>query len=352
MNFQYSPLEDAAAQIRLVTICSFDITTEMIELHITSHFIRDAPEFVAISYTWGSPSNLSSISLNGTCFQVRENCYKALLQCRQQNIKQYIWIDSICINQDNVDEKGPQVAMMSTLYRNASRVLVSIQPSLRSEPRVGNVDPTALVALTNVIKEGLLSNRPRSANHDRDNLDSLVDEGGTLLAERRLPLRDAINGIVGAEYWTRLWILQELAMSKQAYLMLYGDLVDLEALYLLTRISDRLEREALGDNPGGEPDEGPGGSADQNQDDNSDATPAELLDSTSNTPMGLALAVRYMAPESSGLDLAGVLVRYSAWRCYDPRDRIYGTMAFIHWPGNRPIQVDYSMSKAELACSL
>lgn len=164
MKFQYSPLEDAAAQIRLLKICSFDNATEKVELRITSHFIIDAPEFVAISYTWGSSSNLSSVLLNDSWIEVRENCHNALLQCRQQNIKQHIWIDSICINQDNVDEKGTQVAIMASLYKHASQVLVSIQSSQRSEPRSGNSDWTTLVELANVVKERLLRGELSPAN--------------------------------------------------------------------------------------------------------------------------------------------------------------------------------------------
>lgn len=349
MKFQYSQLEDATAQIRLLRICSFDNATEKVELRITSHFIQDAPEFVAISYTWGSPSNLSSVLLNDSRIEVRENCHNALLQCRQQNIKQHIWIDSICINQDNIDEKGTQVAMMASLYRHASQVLVSIQPSHQSEPRSGNVASKILVELADMVKEKLLAGEPGPANVDRGNYDSLVDEGAIILKERKLLMRDAIKGIVGAEYWTRLWILQELAMSKRACLMYHRDLVDLEALYLLTRINDRLEREPLDDDSDDDPDESPDDSPDEDPDYNSDTTPDKPLDTFSDTPMGLALAVRYMAPESSGLDLAGVLVRYSTWRCFDPRDRIYGTMAFIHWPGHRPLQVDYFVSRVELA---
>lgn len=349
MKFQYSHFEDAAAQIRLLRICSFDNATEKVELRMTSHFIKDAPEFVAISYTWGSPSNLSSVLLNDSRIEVRENCHNALLQCRQQNIKQHIWIDSICINQDDVDEKGTQVAMMASLYRHASQVLVSIQPSNHSEPRSGNVASRTLVELADVVKERLLAGELDPVNVERDNYDSLVDEGAIFLKERKLLMRDAIKGIAGAEYWTRLWILQELAMSERACLMYHGDLIDLEALYLLTRISDRLERETLDNGSEDDSDEDPDGSADENPDDNLNITPDKPLEIISGTPMGLALAVRYMAPEISGLNLDGVLVRYSSWRCFDPRDRIYGTMAFIHWPGHTPLQVDYSLSRVELA---
>lgn len=349
MKFQYTPLEDAAAEIRLLKICSFDNATEKVELRITSHFIIDAPEFVAISYTWGSPSNLSSVLLNDSWIEIRENCHRALSQCRQQNIKQHIWIDSICINQDDVDEKGTQVAMMASLYKHASQVLVSIQPPQHSEPRSGNIDSTILAELANVVKERLLEGDLGPTNVDRDNYDSLVDEGAIILAERRLPMRDAIKRIARAENWTRLWILQELAMSKRACLIFCGELVDLEALYLLIRVSDRLEGEVPDDDSVGESHEGPEKSADENPDADSEIAPDEPPDLISGTPMGVALAVRYMAPEGSRLDLAGVLVRYSNWRCFDPRDRIYGTMAFIHWPGSRPIQVDYSVSRAELA---
>jgi len=64
--------------------------------------------------------------VNGRRFGVRENCWHALLQCRQRRIQTHIWIDSICIDQTNVAEKSAQVAMMASVFAQVSRVLHGI----------------------------------------------------------------------------------------------------------------------------------------------------------------------------------------------------------------------------------
>ncbi|KAL1893339.1 hypothetical protein Sste5346_006517 [Sporothrix stenoceras] len=88
---------------------------------------RDKPKFNALSYTWGdsTPSD-PKITLNGFPFRVRQNLYDALIFLRQQSASapQRFWIDAICINQDDVDERNRQVRIMDQIYFRASSVII------------------------------------------------------------------------------------------------------------------------------------------------------------------------------------------------------------------------------------
>ncbi|KAI1015049.1 hypothetical protein LB503_004022 [Fusarium chuoi] len=55
---------------------------------------------------------------------VRANLHAALLHLRDHFIERIIWIDAICINQEDNDEKGRQVQSMAEIYAKATRVIV------------------------------------------------------------------------------------------------------------------------------------------------------------------------------------------------------------------------------------
>lgn len=59
-------------------------------------------EYIAGSYVWGPPEPTTSIFLNGFAFPIRENLLHFLRACRKRAGVQIMWIDAICINQDDV----------------------------------------------------------------------------------------------------------------------------------------------------------------------------------------------------------------------------------------------------------
>lgn len=82
-------------------------------------------EYDALSYTWGNNSKHKSISLNKvTHFSVTDNLYAALRRLRWTDRPRTLWIDALCIDQENMDERSQQVQLMGTIYRQAKRVIV------------------------------------------------------------------------------------------------------------------------------------------------------------------------------------------------------------------------------------
>ncbi|EME43418.1 hypothetical protein DOTSEDRAFT_153943, partial [Dothistroma septosporum NZE10] len=74
--------------------------------HIETHDISQAPETIAISYTWGIDGDHKQIYLNSRPHRVRHNCWSALQQVAERKIEGSIGIDTICINQADIHEKA------------------------------------------------------------------------------------------------------------------------------------------------------------------------------------------------------------------------------------------------------
>jgi Heterokaryon incompatibility protein (HET) len=84
------------------------------------------PAFEALSYTWGAPvfaQVLEEVKSN-TIIRLTENLSDALHEFRLEDMDRYLWIDQICIDQQNALEKSNQVAAMDEIYRGATRTLV------------------------------------------------------------------------------------------------------------------------------------------------------------------------------------------------------------------------------------
>ena len=85
------------------------------------------PEFVALSYCWGSNETPATISCDGKELEVTPNCDAALRRMRMKGRRACvtpIWVDAICIDQSNVEERNQQVTMMGDIYSTAREVRV------------------------------------------------------------------------------------------------------------------------------------------------------------------------------------------------------------------------------------
>ena len=105
----------------------------------------DQPDFVfeALSYVWGSQSETYPIRCNGRSLHVHHNPFTTLpYLSRRGDIPpvQAIWIDAICINQEDQEEKRVQIQLMGQLYRTAKKVWVWLGLAEHQEIIPGAVD--------------------------------------------------------------------------------------------------------------------------------------------------------------------------------------------------------------------
>lgn len=80
--------------------------------------------YEALSYVWGCSNKHYWISVDGCDLAVTENLHAALSSLRGSFLDRMLWVDAICINQEDEDEKGQQVQFMAKIYAKASRVIV------------------------------------------------------------------------------------------------------------------------------------------------------------------------------------------------------------------------------------
>lgn len=131
----YGPIPVARGQTRLLRLhhgaAEQPLRGELIVASIskdTKHLIcgHRSVQYLALSYTWGDGPCTGRIVLNGIEWPIKENLSDFLCQHRSEQVDDstpLLWIDAICINQHDGEEKSKQVSSMMTFYACASLVV-------------------------------------------------------------------------------------------------------------------------------------------------------------------------------------------------------------------------------------
>jgi Heterokaryon incompatibility protein (HET) len=102
------------------------------------------PPFTALSYVWGTKSvPPKTISCGGSTVSATDNCYSALVHLRRKLSIFTIWVDAVCIDQDNADEKSQQIPLMGEIYSHAQTVYVWLREGTPRTDRAMNFLPKA-----------------------------------------------------------------------------------------------------------------------------------------------------------------------------------------------------------------
>lgn len=127
--YYYLPLRENAGEIRLLTLLpgDFDDRVRMhLEHVIFTHDIT--PNFEALSYAWGSINNREKILVGPFAdrfksLAINKSLEEALRYLRYADRERTLWIDAICVNQDDLEERSSQVQKMANIYTKAARVI-------------------------------------------------------------------------------------------------------------------------------------------------------------------------------------------------------------------------------------
>lgn len=134
----YRPLDESRQEIRLLKVYlrshSDDLHCDL-DLHCDVGYFslleEPKPEYMTISYCWGDSTRSSKILLNGQPFYVPENTKLALWRMVDKELGKYriLWIDAVCINQDDKAERASQVALMGKIYSSSQGNLIYLSGS-------------------------------------------------------------------------------------------------------------------------------------------------------------------------------------------------------------------------------
>lgn len=129
-SFDYVPLSHHPSSIRLLQLLPSDEVGSSLCCEIFHTDLKDENgiPYEALSYTWGEDSETVDILVNGCLFPITTNLAAALRALRYTHMPRILWVDAICINQKDIDERGKQVSIMWNIYQTACCVVVWLGP--------------------------------------------------------------------------------------------------------------------------------------------------------------------------------------------------------------------------------
>ena len=114
--------------IRLLCLMPTKNDTANIRCELFEYALRESDKathlYEALSYVWGGSDKRQSIFIGNQYLAVTLNLYAALLRLRDRDFPRIIWVDAVCINQEDKQEKEHQIQFMAKIYGKASRVIV------------------------------------------------------------------------------------------------------------------------------------------------------------------------------------------------------------------------------------
>lgn len=154
--------------------------------------LNDCGGYEALSYTWENYGvNTERAIVNGQRFPIMPNLHSALRHLRWLTAPRLIWIDFICINQDDHRERAQQVSIMPVIYRQATNVIIWLGPE-----KEGTAVGMKMLAFLSS-ETGGPSNPPWAKMSPEQSQAGLQD-------------------VMSRAWFERIWVVQESALSQQA----------------------------------------------------------------------------------------------------------------------------------------
>lgn len=214
------------------------------------------PYYEAVSYVWGDTRKRRDITIDGATLSITANLHGALTAFRHQPSSgssdgpdagrqvRRLWVDAVCINQEDLSERTSQVELMARIFAGARRVLAWLG---WEEGEVGRRHTLAAIRFIHSFMDdpeaGLRDARVLLLHHDvagpAEHLAHLSEDDRRRFEEQA---RDwaAIKFFFEIEYFHRTWIVQELGLAREA------------VVYTALKPADGAEVAEIGGDPGGD----------------------------------------------------------------------------------------------------
>ncbi|PVH68035.1 HET domain-containing protein [Cadophora sp. DSE1049] len=186
--------------------------------------LNDTPPYFALSYAWDKQTQNVPLQVDGQVLSVSPSLRDAIRRLQWLTTEdaaldtpvKWVWIDRICINQEDFSERSRQVQLMSSIYSQAIKTLIWLGPDFESCSAAWQLidqiyillqreNPGATVAAD--IPFQMYSDR----NHEATGLPAWDDE-----------LWRHLRKLFELPWFTRSWIIQEVAVSRDDPIILHG----------------------------------------------------------------------------------------------------------------------------------
>ncbi|KAK1758049.1 heterokaryon incompatibility protein-domain-containing protein [Echria macrotheca] len=205
-RYHYQPLKEG--DIRVLRLLPFhgtdDVTSDTeIQCEVIHVPLQDPADYEALSYVWGLPKILP----------VTESLWVALRHLRYKDQDRYLWVDQICINQEDTAEKSSQVGCMGEIYSKATCTVVWLGPK--------GPDAALLQDMYTELSQSLPDSERRGPGGvqmlDQKTLaammgDSNWDENNNKTVFKR---RNILLQFLNLPWFTRAWVYQEVVTAPK-----------------------------------------------------------------------------------------------------------------------------------------
>lgn len=307
--FNHQPFSLGGSTIRLLRLhggTDYPIQCSMFEAHLRDQ--HGPMDYEALSYAWGSGDTCEMINVDGRVLYIKNSLYGALQHLRHRRTDRILWADAICIDQSNIMERGHQVAQMGTIYKKATNVIVWL----------GSVETDAGL-LISALRNLQLKVSPQpiwqwQPGDDRWRVAWEELHGGDISGgPSHLRLINGLRELMAKSWFTRVWILQEVANARSAQIQCSAGTIDAMLLALAPRL--------LGDSIPEQP-----------------QAVLEIFP-------GLPRKSSWWAKDRT---LGALLWKFRHCQATDPRDRVYALLGIASDMANGAIEPDYSKSEYQI----
>jgi len=167
---------------------------------VESFLDKQSDQYEALSYVWGDMKAPVPIKVDGTMLRIGRSLRRALLALRLPDAPRIIWVDAMCINQEDIDERASQVAIMREIYRNASQTVIWFGDSTKETK-------TAFAYMQRLFDE--------AQDWEKYPDKRLPPRTGPTFKE--ISPSTALEAVFAQNiWWNRIWTTQEILLAKRA----------------------------------------------------------------------------------------------------------------------------------------
>lgn len=241
-RYRYRTL--ASGEIRLLQLVPGTATDQLrcMVIHVPTSL---SLHYQALSYVWGTDLRTQSLAtLEGT-IPITESLEKALRRLRSDKHIISLWVDAVCINQDDTIEKAKQISLLSTVFQNATCTYAFVDGGVDSD--------AALQMLMQVRLHAMGKTRAASHQFDQVKTDQMIEDelwpksipkaprywGARGIPHPQDQIWASVEAFFSLPWFRRVWIIQEVVVAHNVEIVCGKWTIEWSTLHEAMQVVDR-----------------------------------------------------------------------------------------------------------------
>ncbi|KAK9780083.1 putative Heterokaryon incompatibility domain-containing protein [Seiridium cardinale] len=171
-----------------------------------------AGSYEALSYTWDTTTGKVDIAIDSSgednpVLPIYSSLESILRYLRKEHEMRILWIDAVCINQDDIPERNKQVPLMREIYSRCARVIAWLGEESQMDKAVFD-----------------------TANRDTSGTKAESGAGDSFPMPELMLMVAGLTSLLRRPWFSRVWIIQEAALCPDLVLQCGYQTMDWEML--------------------------------------------------------------------------------------------------------------------------